>query len=978
MSSAGTLKETLLGLPAGVWGSLTGKAVKAASAKVKPEPPEPPNWRKPEQPRATNADQAKLYHHHPGFCDFLPWVEYLPESQCFLLEDNRSVGAVLELTPIGTEGRELDWLLEARDAVENALQDSFDESEDFPWVVQFYCQDDSDFSPYMRSLREYVKNAASGSDFTKHFLDLTSHHMRAIAKPGGLFHDNRVTKQPWRGQNRRVRMVVYRRLNFRAKLDQTPEQELNNACDRIAGSLRGAGVESRRVDGRDFYEWLLPWFNPKPQLAGDKNPIDFYPKVPYWGAEKEVESLPLPFSHDFSERIFFSEPRSNVEKGFWYFDEMPHSLIVVDKLRRAPKIGHTTGETAKGDSLSAMFDRVPEDTIMVLTMVVRPQDILEAHLNRLSKKAIGENIASAQTREDVEKARSILGRSHKLYRATLAFFIRGRNDAELHERHVALANVLLSEDLIPVQEGEEIAGCNSYLRWLPMCYNPLDDRKEWYTSFLFAQHIANITPVWGRNIGTGRPCLSFFNRGGAPVTLDPLSQRDRAMNAHMLIFGPTGAGKSASLVTIMSQVMGIYRPRLFIVEAGNSFGLLGQFFSKLGLSVNQISIKPGVHITLAPYADARLLIESADKIEKPIVEEEILQKVEEAETLKKFQVDEKKAAESDDFDEKRDVLGELEIIARLMITGGESKEEDRLTRADRAVIRRCIIDAARVCVNDGRTVLTRDIIEALNRAAHDPDLKEGRATRIIEMAEAMEMYTQGFDGQMFDREGTTWPESDVTIVDLGHYAREGNEAQMSIAYISLMNTVNNIAERDQYKGRPIIMATDEGHIITKNPLVAPYAVKITKMWRKLGAWFWLATQNMADLPGTAETLLNMIEWWICLVMPHGEIDSIARFKKLTTAQKALLLSASKEPQKFTEGVVLSKNHEFLFRSVPPSLFLALAMTEPEEKLERAEIMREKHCSELEAAFWVAEKLDRARGIEPMPWRHLFEKETEAA
>ncbi len=35
-------------------------------------------------------------------------------------------------------------------------------------------------------------------------------------------------------------------------------------------------------------------------------------------------------------------------------------------------------------------------------------------------------------------------------------------------------------------------------------------------------------------------------------------------------------------------------------------------------------------------------------------------------------------------DEQRDVLGELEITARLMITGGEDKEEARMTRADRS------------------------------------------------------------------------------------------------------------------------------------------------------------------------------------------------------------------------------------------------------------------------------------------------------
>ncbi|MNW15649.1 hypothetical protein D3C71_2142260 [compost metagenome] len=60
--------------------------------------------------------------------------------------------------------------------------------------------------------------------------------------------------------------------------------------------------------------------------------------------------------------------------------------------------------------------------------------------------------------------------------------------------------------------------------------------------------------------------------------------------------------------------------------------------------------------------------------------------------------------------------------------------------------------------------------------------------------------------------------------------------------------------------------------------------------------------------------------------------------------------------------MLSKKLETLFRAVPPSLYLALAMTEPEEKAERWTLMQENGCSELEAAFQVAERIDQARGI----------------
>ena len=93
-------------------------------------------------------------------------------------------------------------------------------------------------------------------------------------------------------------------------------------------------------------------------------------------------------------------------------------------------------------------------------------------------------------------------------------------------------------------------------------------------------------------------------------------------------------------------------------------------------------------------------------------------------------------------------------------------------------------------------------------------------------------------------------------------------------------------------------------------------------------------------------------------------EEIARFKKLTPAQKALLLSASKEAGEYTAGGVLSKDLETLFRVVPPSLYLALAMTEPEEKAERWMLMQAHNCSELEAAFSIAERIDKTRGIGP--------------
>jgi conjugative transfer ATPase len=463
---------------------------------------------------------------------------------------------------------------------------------------------------------------------------------------------------------------------------------LNIVCDRLCGGLANAGIQARRMVAADVHDWLLRWFNPRPALLGPgaEDRERFYALARYPDSTEDGEDgeIELASGRDFSQRLFFGQPRSDVAQGTWYFDGMPHRVLITDRLRMPPGTGHLTGETRKGDAINTLFDQMPEDTLMCLTMVATPQDVLEADLNHLAKKAVGETLASEQTLKDVQEARSLIGSAHKLYRGTLAFYLRGRDEAELDRRGLDLANVMLNAGLQPVREDDEVAPLNSYLRWLPCCYNPGQDRRKWYTQLMFAQHAANLSPVWGRAQGTGHPGITMFNRGGGPITFDPLNRLDRQMNAHLFLFGPTGSGKSATLNNLLNQVTAIYRPRLFIVEAGNSFGLFSDFARRLGLTVNRVKLAPGSGVSLAPFADARRLIETPSDVQ----------------TLDADALDEDLPPDASamEADEQRDVLGELEITARLMITGGEDKEEARMTRADRSLIRQCILDAAEHCV----------------------------------------------------------------------------------------------------------------------------------------------------------------------------------------------------------------------------------------------------------------------------------------
>ncbi|HDL4605806.1 TPA: conjugative transfer ATPase, partial [Mannheimia haemolytica] len=437
---------------------------------------------------------------------------------------------------------------------------------------------------------------------------------------------------------------------------------------------------------------------------------------------------------------------------------------------------------------------------------------------------------------------------------------------------------------------------------------------------------------------------TYFNRGGAPFNFDPFNRKDRTKNAHKLLLGPTGSGKSATLCGQLCQAMAVYRPRTFVVEAGNSFGLLADYAERFGLTVNRITLAPNSGIVLPLFSEAHRLLDME------LNPEDVPEDIEDNDDT------------DDEGDMQRDLLAEMELTARLMITGGEKKEDEKMSRADRAAIRRAILNAARQTKSEGRQTLTEDVKKALEAISRDENTREERRTRLAEMAESLEMFCTGVNGQFFNREGEIWPEADLTLVDLAMFAREGYEAELAISYISLINHINSLGEKYQHSDRMILNVTDESHIITANPLLAKFLVKGSKMWRKLGIWLWLATQNMDDFPNEAAKLLSMVEWWELLNVSASEIDEINRFRKLSEAQKTMLLSAKKSDRKYTEGVVLATNMEALFRVVPPSLFLALGMTEKHEKAERRQLMMQHGYSELDAALEVAARIDKARGI----------------
>ncbi|KAA1192709.1 conjugative transfer ATPase [Pseudohalioglobus sediminis] len=892
----------------------------------------------------TSAIINQHYTRPPSFTDLLPWMEYLPESKAFLLEDGISLGALFEVTPVGCEARTPAFMTQLRDAIQTAINEAIPERDDGPWVLQIYVQDEPRLTQFDGLLASYPSPAVRTSDYSQHYQSVMSKHLQAICRSGGLFDDTTVTGSRWQGQQRRIRVVLYRRLKHNGKTPAAIEVEeaLNDVATKWIAALASAGIHAQRADGEAFYEWLLSWFNPNPPFAGSDTET-LSQVAPYPGDEH------LPFGYDFAEQLTLSMPRADEATASWVFDNMPHTVVTIQSLRRAPEIGHFTAEHQAGDQVFSLFDRLPEHTVMTMTITIKPQDTTRTHIAQIKRASVGDSAEASLTREDAEQVEREMAQGNKLYPVNLAFYVRGDNHKALRDNLNRLNALLLPNGLQPITQEADLLALDSYIRNLPMAYDVELDKSRRRSRLIFSRHVANLVPFYGRSRGTGHPGLVFYNRGAEPLVFDPLHRDDRKKNAHMLILGPTGAGKSALLVYLLQQMMARHRPRIFIIEAGGSFSLLGQHFAQHGLSVNQITLNPNVDVSLPPFADALRLLDRRHTFNPLDVDEPTLEEV---------------MDQDDEIEEEeggRDILGEMEIGARIMITGGDEREDARLTRADRLLIRNAIFLAARTVQETNRTqVVTQDVVNAFQAIASNMELPEQRRNRALEMGDGMALFCSGLAGHFFNRPGQPWPEADVTVLEMGMLAREGYEDQLTVAYLSMMSHINDLVERRQHDERPTLVVTDEGHIITTNPLLARYVVKITKMWRKLGAWFWIATQNLEDFPDASRKMLNMMEWWLCLVIPKEEVEQIARFKDLNDEQRSLLLSARKEPGKYVEGVVLADKVEALFRNVPPALSLALAMTEKHEKAARAATMREENCTELEAVYEIARRIEQSR------------------
>lgn len=891
----------------------------------------------------TRWESRALHATPPSFVDYLKYRDWDRESGCFILSDARSAGFLWELTPAPTEGRDPETLKEMQDAFSEAVRSGINEDPDSPWIAQFFVQDEDSLHPHWRRTSNYIAPALRETPFNQHWMAQIDRHLQQVAQPGGIFpNSSAANAQAWRGKERRVFVTLYRL----APKNQTLARSIKTtraAASQFESSFAKHHVQLRGCRGLDLYEWLTPWLNPSPALTGG----DPYAYIRQNSYPDEVQGN-MPPEWDLGEATLRSPPEL-CEDGVWKLQDTYTTALTVHHWSKPLQFGHLTGEDRHSHTL---MDQMPSGTRISTTVIAEPQFRVNEHLAKITKSAIGNDAHVDAALKELKEARDAQIAGQKLFRVQVVVYISAPTLDELNDRADACTALLNQNGLPTYPARHDLFRSATFLSGLPYGFDHALDRAGPRRSTLqFSGEIAKLLPLAGRSTGTGSPCITMFNRGAQPLSFDPLANRQK--NAHLTVFGPTGAGKSAWVVNALLQVMVTHRPYLWLIDPkwpAPSYSLLVDYFEAQGLSVNRVRLTPDADVALNPFHFAIQALEV------------------------EFDDDSSLETDSDDVEGGRDLMGEMVILAIAMVTGGEKKEMERIDRADRPLFSQAIRLAAQRAKDTGRpTVITEDIARAIDDLADETLLGRTTKEKYHGFANAMRVFCEGTAGRLFNRPGTPWPTSDVTLVEFATLGTTGYEDQLSVGFMSLIQAIQLHITRHQYEPRQTVVLVDESHVLARMEIMARYVMKAIKTWRSAGAWYWQATQSIDDFSGDMSSLTTQMEWMIALAMPKDEVTKLRALKSLTDEQATMVASARKSPGEYSEGVVLHDSFTALFRAVIPPLALALAQTEKDERAARRAIMAERSCSEIEATYEVARRIEAKRAShatrgQKQPWR----------
>jgi len=231
---------------------------------------------------------------------------------------------------------------------------------------------------------------------------------------------------------------------------------------------------------------------------------------------------------------------------------------------------------------------------------------------------------------------------------------------------------------------------------------------------------------------------------------------------------------------------------------------------------------------------------------------------------------------------------------------------------------------------------------------------------IQRMRQNLELYTQGINGEIFNRPGKGFEDADVILIELAILTQPAYEEALCASFMSIIQNIQALA-MDNPDGKDTVLICDETHVVFKYRILALYLSIVKKVFRAAGIWLWSATQDFEDVPKDFKKMINNSDWFIGLSMSKQEIETLSNFKDLSEEQIEQIKACNIEKGKYAEMVVICDEWSSVARGVYPPITLALAQTEKDERHHRQLTMKENNFKdELQAVELIEQEIIQNR------------------
>lgn len=899
-------------------------------------------------PPLSQSQYEQLFDTFPAFVDYFPIIDYDDKEQVYLLDDYINVAAVYEVHTRYMAAKTEDALDDFNNAIALALN-ALPSDDRKPYIVQIFANKQGAENMGV-VLENSIDPELKKDSLTQAVIEMTKQHADLLTHRKGIFRDKRLPGNfGWRVGQQKVYMVIYRKQNEAEwkNAKKTPTAQLKHDMTSFATSLTTAGVHISPVKPHELVNWLAPFFGNDINLTETE-----------FDEERQVANF------DLGQKIFSEQPHYHQgdanERGIWRFGNRWSRHLTIGGINRTPRSGEITIGQQYSDGSSnvlgaSVFERLPTGSIFTYTIIPQSDANMKFEIGLVHNLSADAASREAQyANEQIESAYEEIMRNHqKIFYAQMGIFISAESlDQLLDYTELTAAEIKATNVLQVIEPKYDLLSQDTYIKALPCVYDFRHDRnaalraRKCYTS-----HLSSLLPFFGNKSGGVNPCYIMYTRSGEPFYINPFHADDKERVSHELFFGPSGSGKSATVFYMTLMSMAVNNPRTFVFDYGNSFKLLADFAESHGKKVKRVKFTSNSSDVIAPFFETQ----------KALVEVKISRQINDG----SYVPPETTENDNTEEDEERSYLGEMEAILRVMLTGGSRLQDEKLTMSQKSYLYEALIRGLELSVEQGEShARPSHIVEAMKAMADYEMQRKGGMSEIAltmnDMAASLKLWTMGERGMLFNRSASGFStEYDLTIVEIGNLAKSLD--MLAVAGLASIYNITAMAEKLQNSGRSIEVKIDELHNWAKIPMLMDGLLVGAKVFRKLNTWLSLITQDVSDFDEDSSRILTNAEFWWLMKMPDSEIEQITKALNLDDEVKHLITFPTKESGCFVEGVSISaKFPDTLIRYIQPSLVLALAQTDGKEKEHRHKMMEEHRCSELEAAYLIAEEIDAKR------------------